>query len=52
MYGIQLPKSVEEAYEIDCQTGTDFWHQAILKEMRNNAVAFKFLEEGGQILVG
>jgi hypothetical protein len=51
-YGIQLPKSVEEAYEIDRQTGTDFWHQAILKEMRNNAVVFKFLEEGEQVPEG
>jgi len=51
-YGIQLPKSVEEAYEIDRQTGTDLWHQAILKEMKNNTIAFRFLEEGEQTPVG
>jgi hypothetical protein len=51
-YGVQLPKSVEVAYEIDRLTGTDSWHQAILKEMKNNAIAFKFLEEGEQVPVG
>lgn len=51
-YGIRLPKTTEEAYEIDKETGTDYWHQAIMKEMRNNMVAFKFLEEGESIPVG
>jgi hypothetical protein len=51
-YGIQVPKNIEEAYQIDKEMGTDYWHQAVLKEMRNNAVAFKFLEEGEQVPVG
>jgi hypothetical protein len=51
-YGIQLLKTVEEAYELDRLMGTDFWHQAIMKEMKNNSVAFKFLEEGESIPVG
>jgi len=51
-YGIQAPKNIEEAYQIDKAMGTDYWHQAVLKEMRNNAVAFKFLEEGEQVPVG
>jgi hypothetical protein len=51
-YGIRLPKSVPEAYQIDQETGTDYWHQAILKEMKNNAVAFQFLEEGENVPVG
>jgi len=51
-YGIQVPLSVEEAYQIDRETNTDFWHQAIMKEMKNNAVAFRFLEEGEHIPVG
>jgi hypothetical protein len=51
-YGIQVPRSIEEAYQIDRETNTDFWHQAILKEMKNNAVAFRFLEEGQQVPVG
>jgi hypothetical protein len=51
-YGIRLPKLVPEAYQIDQETGTDYWHQAILKEMKNNAVAFQFLEEGENVSVG
>jgi hypothetical protein len=34
------------------ETGTDFWHQAIIKEMKNNAVAFKFLEPVAHVPVG
>jgi hypothetical protein len=30
-YGIKLPKTTAEAYEIDKETGTDYWHQAIMK---------------------
>jgi hypothetical protein len=39
-YGIELPKSVEEALDIDARTGTDFWQKAIEKETRNVQVAF------------
>lgn len=41
-YGIRLPKSVEEAYALDQEAGTDHWHKAIMKEMKNNVVAFRF----------
>jgi hypothetical protein len=51
-YGLRLPKSVQEAYEIDKENGNDYWHQAILKELKNNAVAFRFLEDGEHIPVG
>jgi hypothetical protein len=51
-YGIQVPHTIEEAYLIDKETGTDYWHQAVLKEMKNNAIAFKFLEYGEQVPVG
>jgi hypothetical protein len=51
-YGIKLPKTIEEAYEIDRETSTNFWHRAIIKEMKNNAVAFKFLEADENIPVG
>jgi hypothetical protein len=51
-YGIQVPLTVEEAYQLDKDTNTDYWHRAILKEMKNNAVAFKFLEEGEHVPVG
>jgi hypothetical protein len=51
-YGIQMPKTMEEAYELDRESGTALWHQAIIKEMKNNAVAFRFLEDGESIPVG
>ena len=33
-FGIRLPHFVEEALKIDEQTGTNFWWQAINKEMQ------------------
>eukprot|EP00804_Cyclotella_cryptica_P001676 CCRYP_009051-RA/>CCRYP_009051-RA protein AED:0.08 eAED:0.08 QI:0/0/0/1/0.5/0.6/5/0/841 len=45
-YGIELPKTVEEAYVIDRATGTTFWHDAIEKEMKNVRVAFDVLADG------
>jgi hypothetical protein len=33
-YGIKLPHSVEEAYQIDHDTGADHWTNAIDKEMK------------------
>jgi len=44
-YGIELPKTVEQALEIDSRTGTTYWRDAIDKEMRNVLPAFKFDDE-------
>ena len=30
-FGLRLPKMVQEAYEIDQETGTDFWRRAMAK---------------------
>jgi hypothetical protein len=43
--GIRVPKTVQEALSIDRQTNATFWRDAIHKEMKNNHVAFKVLEE-------
>jgi hypothetical protein len=51
-FGIQLPKSIKEAYELDKQTGTDYWHRAIVKEMTSNAAAFRFLEPDEVVPIG
>jgi plasmid maintenance system killer protein len=51
-YGIRLPRSTAEAYQIDKETGTDFWHHAIVKEMTNNASAFKSLDETKSVPIG
>ena len=45
-YGIELPKTVEEAYAIDRATGTTFWRDAIKNEMKNVCVAFDILWNG------
>jgi hypothetical protein len=42
-YGICMLKTVSEAYEIDKENRYDLWHQAIIKEMKNNAIVFQFL---------
>jgi hypothetical protein len=51
MYGIELPKTVQQALVIDSQTGTTFWREAIDKEMKNVLVAFKFRDDD-QVPVG
>ena len=45
-FGIELPKTVKRALEIDKETGTTFWRDAIEKEMRTVMVAFDILPEG------
>ena len=47
-FGIEVPKSVEEAYEIDRSTGTNHWTKAIEKEMKNVRVAFEKLDNVSQ----
>ncbi len=41
-FGIQVPKTVDEALQIDHDTGTTFWRDAIMKEMKNVLPAFEF----------
>jgi hypothetical protein len=45
-FGIELPKTVEEALEIDRLNNTTFWGDAIKKEMQNVRIAFDILEDG------
>ena len=42
-FGIQVLKTVDEAYKIYQQTGTTFWKKAIEKEMSNVYVVFDVL---------
>jgi len=51
-FGIRHPKTVEEALEIDKQTKTTFWRDAIHKKMKNNRMAFKVLEEDERVPIG
>ena len=43
-FGIRILKSVIEVYEIDGDTGTDFWTKAIEKKMKNVRIRFEKLE--------
>ncbi|KAL7474135.1 LOW QUALITY PROTEIN: hypothetical protein ACHAW6_000128 [Cyclotella cf. meneghiniana] len=45
-FGIEIPKTVEEAYTIGKATGTTFWRDAIKLEVKNVCVAFDILPNG------
>jgi len=49
-FGIYVPRTVQEALEIEKQTNTTYWREAIQKEMTNNKMAFK--EEDESIPIG
>jgi Reverse transcriptase (RNA-dependent DNA polymerase) len=51
-FGIQIPKSVAEALQIDRETGTTFWFDAIMKEMKNVMPAFKVLNDDEKVPIG
>ena len=44
-YGIRLPRNTAEALQIDKDTNTTFWRDAIEKEMKNVSVAFQFNDD-------
>ena len=44
-FGIQIPKSVEEAKELDRKNGNTLWWDAICKEMRNVRPGFQAWEK-------
>lgn len=45
-FGIEIPTSVEHAYELDRRNGNTMWRDALKKEMYNVGVAFEILEDG------
>ena len=51
-YGIEVPRSVRQAFEIDERDGTTIWKDAIQKEMKNVGVAFQILETDEKVPVG
>ena len=44
-YGIEIPTSVEHAFELDKKNGNNFWNEALEMEMYNIGVAFEILED-------
>ena len=51
-YGIEIPRSVKHAAEMDLKNGNDFWVKAIKKEMNNVGIAFEILDEDKSAPVG
>ena len=45
-FGIEMPKSVEHALELDKKNGNTLWYDAIQKEMKNVKIAFREWEGG------
>ncbi|HEY9711013.1 MAG TPA: hypothetical protein V6D48_22595, partial [Oculatellaceae cyanobacterium] len=43
-YGIEVPCTIHQAYELDKTNGNDLWDQSIKKEMRNIGIAFEILD--------
>ena len=51
-FGVELPKSVQDALRIDEQTNTTYWKDAIALEIKKVDVAFQDLEENEEVPVG
>jgi len=51
-YGIEIPRTVQQALEIDQINGNNFWRKAIEKEMTNIMIAFEILEDGMRVPPG
>ncbi len=51
-FGIELPKTVKEAFELDKKNGNTLWGDAIAKEMRDVRVAFSIPPDGQPAPVG
>ena len=51
-YGIEIPRSITHAYEIDSQNNNTLWRDALDKEMGNLKVAFDILEKDEHLPVG
>ncbi len=51
-FGIEVPKTVKEALEIDKKNSNTLWADAIAKEMKDVCVAFKILVDGQSVPIG
>ncbi len=51
-FGIEIPRTVKEALELDCQNGNTLWADAIAKEMTKVRKAFDILPDGKTAPVG
>ncbi len=51
-FGIEVPKTVKEALELDKKNGDTLWADVIAKEMKDVCVAFKILPDGQSAPIG
>ncbi len=51
-FGIEMPKTVKEALDLDKKNGNTFWADTIAKEMNDVRVAFKILLDGQSAPIG
>ena len=51
-FGIRIPKTVQEALQLDKENGNTLWWDAICQEMKNVRVAFEVYEGDTKDLVG
>ena len=47
-FGIEIPRNVTKAQELDAKNGNSYWQDAIKKEYDNVKVAFKLLEDNSK----
>ncbi len=52
MFGIECPRTVEDALKLDKKNGNTMLADAIAKEMKNAQVAFDLLQDDMQPLIG
>ena len=45
-YGVEIPRDVKHAHEINARNGNTLWRDALKKKMYNVRVAFEILDEG------
>ena len=51
-FGIEMPKTVKEATELDAKNGDTKWMDTISKEMTNIRFAFDILKDGDRASIG
>ena len=51
-YGIEIPRTVKHAAEMDLKNGNYFWAKAIEKKMNNISIVFEILDKSQFALVG
>lgn len=51
-YGIEIPRSVEDAFRLDAENGNTLWQDSLLLEINEIGVAVKILEETDRLPPG